>query len=397
MNIVRYLKHSLLPLAIILLPAGLSAQGLYNKGARLILNGPVKLILQNAGFTNEGFFKAGSSTVVFTGGGAAHITGNTTFSFNHVTLGKSPGQTVVLHQDITINGTLTMDRGNLLLNNQTLFLGNAGSIAGESSQSYITGTQGGRIFLTRKVTTPLNAFNPGNIGVELTTAVAPGIMVIERRHVQESILPQETVLPPQTLFSGGSGGLGIQRSFTITAENNTDLNATLRFFYLDTELAGADETGLALWRDSDINSGLILAGSDHSDASGNWVEKNNLDRWGHFTLAGGAGTGLLMRGNDNADAQPNKEQSLTNPVARTTIQVYPNPSRDKFRIELFSDQEKDAVISLYDQSGRLLQQKKMHCRTGMNSISWDLGNYGGGVYYIVFKNPHLETIKIIKE
>lgn len=367
-------QRCFLQLAIILLPAGSFAQGIYNKGANLILNGSVQLVLNNASFVNEGFLTAGNSTVRFTGEEAVHIGGNTTIPFHHVIIKKSSGAPVQLRQDITINGTITMNSGNLLLFNQTLFLGSTGNIAGESNQSHITGNKDSRIFLSRKVTTPLNAFNPGNIGVELTSAEAPGLIVIERRHAQETV---------------ANGIQSIQRSFTITAERNRLTGATLRFFYLNADLAGIDETGLALWTNSDISNGWTLLGSFGNDTVNNWVVYEGIDRWGRFTVAEAGG---LMMTNNNSMKAP----SLAGSLAGVKVQVYPNPVRNTFKLELLSNQEKKAVISLYDQAGHLLQQKKIHFRTGINSILWDLGNYAAGMYYLVFENRD-QNIKIIKE
>lgn len=375
MNNRTYLPHKFLQLAIILLPVGLSAQGLYNKGASLILNGPVQLVLHNASFINEGFLKAGNSTVAFTGSEAVHIAGSTTFPFHRVIIRKSPGTTLQLQQDITVNNTITMDGGMLLLNKQTLFLGSSGSIVGESSLSHITAPQGGRIFLTRKVTSPLSAFNPGNIGVELTTAVAPGLIAIERRHLQETLI---------------NGIQSIQRSFNISIEKNTGQDAILRFFYLDAELAGKDETGLALWRGSDISHSWTLLGSNGNDPLDNHVVFEGIDRWGQFTLA--EADGLMITNNASR-----KTPSLAGSSARVNVQVYPNPVRNIFRLKLYSNEEKMGVISLYDQAGHLLEQKKIHCRTGINNIPWDLGNYAAGMYYLVFETMGQKRIKIIKQ
>jgi len=56
-----------------LLPAGLSAQGIYiTPGAQLVMNGPLQLILNNAGISNNGKFAAGTSTVWLTGNDTTH-------------------------------------------------------------------------------------------------------------------------------------------------------------------------------------------------------------------------------------------------------------------------------------------------------------------------------------
>jgi hypothetical protein len=52
------------------------------------------------------------------------------------------------------------------------------------------------------------------------------------------------------------------------------------------------------------------------------------------------------------------------------------------------------MMSLYDQSGHLLHQKRAIDRQGINLISRDLDNYAAGVYYIIFENRDLQNLKI---
>jgi hypothetical protein len=282
---------------------------------------------------------------------------------------------VLLNGDIIIEGTLTMMSGNLQLKNHTLDL--AGIITGESNQSHITGVTGGVVRTTAYLNAP-QALNPGNIGVELTSAANLGQTVITRGHLQQQ-LPD--------------GGTGIQRFFVITPTNNIPLNATLRFYYLDTELAGIDENALTLWSGADVGGYWLLTGKDSSNAVSNYVVKSGLDHFNSYTLAPGT-TDQMLRVSNNVitQASPTNQRKVLQ-----SVQVYPNPLQEKFVIALVSNQEKEYVISLYNQYGQLLQCKKTLCRKGMNQISWSMNNYANGVYYLVFENKELENIKVIKQ
>lgn len=375
MNMPTYIRKTLLHITLLSLPATLFAQGLkITNGCRFIVSGSVKLVLHNASFANEGQFIPGNGTLSFTGNLNAFITGNTTIPLQHVILNKTSGATVSMLQDAALNGVITMSNGNLLLNNQTLNLESAASISGESSQSYITGDTAGRISITGSSFTPLNAFNPGNIGVALTSPIAPGRFVVERKHAPVAL---------------SSGLQSIRRSFFIAATNNTSLNATLRFSYLDTELNGHSESGLIVWMESDISNGWAPIGKDNNDAGANWVEKTGLDHWGRFTIAdpdGPAGPRMLT--------QTRQQNTM---AATGKVSIYPNPSHDWFTMKLVSKQENDILFTMYDHSGRLLQQKRIQIHAGVNIIQWDVSTYAAGVYYIAGENSGMKNIKIIKE
>jgi hypothetical protein len=81
----------------------------------------------------------------------------------------------------------------------------------------------------------------------------------------------------------------------------------------------------------------------------------------------------------------------------TSVQVYPNPSPNTFNIQFTSTRERDEVVSLYDQSGRLLQQKKTRCTPGVNRVPFNLDSYVAGIYYIVFKSPDIQKLIIYKQ
>jgi hypothetical protein len=357
------------------LPVWLAAQGIrLTPGSYMIMDGPVNLVLNNAGFITDGGFKQGTGTIIYTGNATAVqplLGSSNTTAFKHVTINR-PSNDVLLNGDIVIDGTLTMISGHLQLNNHTLNL--TGIITGESNQSHVTGITGGVIRTSAKLAAPL-AVNPGNIGVAITSAANLGATVITRGHIQQT-------LP--------NGTQAIQRYFDITPANNADLNATLRFYYLEAELANANESILSFWSRTSGTTWQDI-GKDNSDVTNNWVFKSGINTFTRFTLAPEASA--LFRVNVNTNT------SSLNSLDKTAIavQVYPNPLHEQFIVSLSTNQEKEYVMSLYNQYGQLLQSKSIWCRKGMNQTSWNMNNYANGVYYLVFENKELENIKIIKQ
>ncbi len=383
MRLIKYAWAATFKWLLVVLPAAVNAQGIYiTPGANMVINGSVKLVLKNAGLITNGNFAPGQSTVIFSGDSntvQSWLGGSTAASFYQIVINQPAD--VMLAGNINIGDTLTMIKGNLQLNNFTIDLG--GHIKGESDLSSVTGTGGGAVRITTKLKAP-HEVNPGNIGVELTTAANLGTTVIERRHVQQTL---------------AKGVQGIQRYFQISPATNTSLNATVRFHYLDKELAGTNESTLTLWRGADLGNYWLLSGRDSINVKANYLVKTGIDHFTRYTL--GPDTATLkqsrMAGEVISQQMSSADSRNFGSLKPAAVQVYPNPLHDQFAVVLFTDLENDYVIHLYDQFGHLLQSKKALCRKGMNRLEWNMSNYAKGVYYLVFENRDLQNIKLIKQ
>ncbi len=62
-----------------------------------------------------------------------------------------------------------------------------------------------------------------------------------------------------------------------------------------------------------------------------------------------------------------------------------------------SSQAKEVTVGLYNVSGTLLQQKTVYCQPGANSISWDLGKFPAGNYYLPVEGLDVENVKVVKQ
>jgi hypothetical protein len=248
-----------------------SAQGiLIRPGAEMVVDGNASIVINDGSFTSNGHFMAGAGTVVFTGSGlAANPTiGGSSVSFNHLSVNRS-GYGLQMNSNISVIGNLNMLHDSLFLNGYDLTLGSAASIVGESDSSHITGLTGGYVVVSPVLNAP-SALNPNNIGVGITSAVNMGLTTIRRGEQQQTV----------------AGNTAILRYYDITPANDAGLNATLRFYYLDAELAGAQKSQLSQYLSNDGGTTWSLLGLTRSDTVHDWVETTNIDNFGRVTLAG---------------------------------------------------------------------------------------------------------------
>jgi len=352
-------------LLVILLPLGAWAQGLHaGPGIHLVITGAPTIVLHDAALVNDGELAPGNSTVVFTGSGSAPhsvIGGNSPVSFYHLTLNNASGA-LLLNNDISVSGRLNMNSGNLELNNHTLDLGATGSIQEERNDARITGNSGGTIKATAILNAP-QALNPGNIGVEITSAANLGFTTITRGHVQQYNATAET---------------GIHRYFDILPSANANLQASLRFYYFDDELAGNDKEALSIFHIKNGQQNWSLAGKDNTNPTAGWVVKTGLSQLDRYTLA-------------------MAKDGQATPFATTSVLAYPNPARDGFTLSIAAGRETDVVIGLYNQQGQLLETKRTHCLPGSSQLQWDIKKYAAGSYYLRFNQPGVKNMIILKQ
>ena len=176
--------------------------------------------------------------------------------------------------------------------------------------------------------------------------------VIERRHERQTLL---------------NGGQSIQRYFQIRPTTNSNLHATLRFFYLDKELAGIDEAAISLWKGADLANYWLYDGGDSVNEKANYIVKTGIDHFTRYTVGVETTTEKMAR---VAGA------GLQNgALPSTTMQVYPNPLQQQFTIAFHSGIGKEYTVSLYDQEGHWLKSNKLSCRKGVTRSVWNRSGY----------------------
>lgn len=438
----------------------IEAQGLLiRSGAHFVVNNNAQMVINNGGFSNSGTFTAGSGTVKFTGTADNTITtidGSSNTSFNNLTVDKAAGA-LKLARNIAVDNTVTFTSNNIELNGFDLDLGTTGSFSGENPNSRISANGGGNVLRTVTLNTPVNAFDPGNIGVEITTNENLGLTTVKRGHVEQV----------------GNGGHSIHRFCEITPANNNALNATVKFHYFDAELNGITESELELWSSGDNGSTWGLVGVDNLDMTNNFVQKNGINKLLRFTLASTSHNPLPIQTlsltgqwvNNNAvlkwitsetqakyfsieksadgryfsnlatiqgkqnnsndivsyeysDMQPfagmnyyRLKQVSANGSAvyskiitlnRTSsynnnlINVYPTVTTGIVHIACTSNNASAANILVYNEAGKMVSSKSASLVKGFNYLEQNLSTLSNGTYYIKIAGFNGEPFKVIK-
>ena len=238
-------------------------------GHFITTTGTSTVTLHNAKLVNNGSITDGNGTFQFTG---AQTTANSTLSgtgtttLNNLTVNKTSNN-VQLDKNMAVSGNINLLSGGLLLNNGSVNLGTTGQIVNETNSNTISGT-GGNITATSALNNPNNN-NPGNLGVSITSSANLGQTTITRSH--NSIT---------------SGNQSILRNYTITPTNNTGLNATLQFNYLESELNGNSESELFLWQST--NNGTTWTQVNSTiNTTNNSLTYTGINAFGKYTAIKG--------------------------------------------------------------------------------------------------------------
>ncbi len=168
---------------------------------------------------------------------ATYFTANFVNGFSAITIGSSTAGNIGI-KAIPFNDPVTFNaNGNLNLENnidligQTITLGNEITLNEASGRFY--GTTGD-ITTTRNLNN-ISAVNVAGLGATLTTTADMGATTVTRGHTNQSWGEKNSVL----------------RYYDIAPENNTGLNATLTYNYMDNELNGLTENKLFLYKSTD--------------------------------------------------------------------------------------------------------------------------------------------------
>ena len=235
----------------------------------LNITGAVDIVLNNTQFINNGSFSDNAGTVHVIGNASdaqSALGGDSTTVFYNLTINKTSNGTQ-LTQIIRMHNELLMTSGNIDLNGFDLSLGETnGMIMGESGSSYVHGATGGEVIITVDLNAPSSA-NPGNLGASITSTADLGSTTISRGHMEQDV----------------NGQVSILRYYDIVPANNSGLDATVRFSYLDEEVNTNVETDLAPFRfnGSTWDENVV----NDSDVSANYVETAGVDAFSLWTLA----------------------------------------------------------------------------------------------------------------
>jgi hypothetical protein len=344
-------------------------------GTQWVMKGQPQLILSDLSFTNNGSFAADSSTVVFTGGnqtmaaiggsggsasggsgtggnggtGGSGGIGGTTFF--RLTINKAWGM-VQAQRDIAALDLVKIVKGNLQLFATKLDLGTTGYLAGEQDNAYVVGLDQGLV----RASAYLDTFayvNPGNLGLMIRTPVRMGLTTIERTNTSASV---------------AGAVAGISRIYTVTADNNSGLNATVVFNYLPSELNNPiGGASLKMYSADQFSGPWTNIGRDTSDTMGHLVIKFGLDHLHMLTLA------------DTLDATRS-----SNAIAK----VFPDPTTGVFTLAVRSPVTKVYTVVILSQYGTVISRQAAPVKAGtIRNLSINISNQPAGYYYCLPDGP----------
>jgi len=172
---------------------------------------------------------------------------------------------LTLNDAITIMDALILD-ADLDLNGQQININNDATLYEYTGRVY---GSSGKLHHNPNLSSALSSENIAGLGAEITTGSALGVTTIDRGHAAQS----------------GNGNQSILRYYDITPTTNTGLDATLVFYYNDSELNGLTESNLVLYKSTDSGSTWTNMGGT-VDVDANTVTLIGIDSFSRWTLGG---------------------------------------------------------------------------------------------------------------
>lgn len=238
-------------------------------GTTFTVTGNTDITLSDMNFDNDGTFLAGSGNVLFAGTAENVISGTASTLFYNLQMGKTGTGKLSLQRDIFIGSGINFSAGNIDLNGRVINLASNALLNNESANSRIVGSAGGYVEIAANLNAPASA-NPGNLGAVITSSQNLGSTIVRRGHVSQK--------------NAWAQGSSIFRYYDIIPANNNNLNATLRFNYLDAELNGFSEPLLTLLSSTD-NKNWKNLGFSTINTTVNFVQQNSINSLARFTLS----------------------------------------------------------------------------------------------------------------
>jgi hypothetical protein len=317
----------------------------------LYINGCNKLFVYG-NWTNNHDFIPDKGTVIFKGS-ISSINGINNNFYNLIVEKNSSSEKLSLNTDISVSNSLSLEKGDIYLNNKNIDLGTTGEIKDETNENkiyddYLTGT--GTITVTRLNLTPSYTECFGNIGLNITSEAYFGNTVVVRSHKKQSISQNSSSL---------------YRYFDIIPANNSNLNAKLIFRFFNDEIpAGIKKEDLVLYDSKD-------GGLTWSNNLGvvyplyNCIIKDNIEKFSRWTASDFSDSPTLLKSMPENDAK---------------ISIYPIPAKGFIIIDAHTN-NKEFLVQIGDILGNAVISKKM---TDVTKI--DLAGIKPGIYYCKLTN-----------
>ena len=319
---------------------------LNNNGANIIATAGSYIVLQDINFANKGVFTQSSGVVRITGAANSTISGTINPQFYTLEIWKTGIAETQLFINLDIAKEISFISGLLNLNNRNIFLLGTAVIKGETETRRIIGANGGYIEVNAALNAPANA-NPGNLGVFITSTKNFGNTVIRRGH--------------QSQVMGGGNSNSLLRYYDIVPANNVDLNAALRFQYLDAELNGINEGNAILFKK--VNN-LVWAnqGFTTRSAPANYVLKTAINDFFRWTVS--APVSVPGRPHEQVIVNSNNLNSTITKTSGPKVfieNLYPTiGTMQSIYIKTGNADLQKMRVMLYDMQGKLLLHQQIN-------------------------------------
>jgi len=326
------------------------------------MSGKPQLVLSDMGFTNNGAFYSDSSTVVFSGGHLtwSPISGSSPVSFYRLTVNKSYGY-VEVQKDIAAADTVKIAQGNLRLFAAKLDLGTTG-VLNEWERAYALALDQGRVRATAYLDLQQKV-NPGNLGLTIQPMDAKmGWTTVER-----------TGTP--TFLSHTTNLMSIRRVYTVTSENDQNLNASVWLQYFPSELQDpVDQYHLAVYGGDSWSGPWTSVGVDSNN--GIMAKRSGLNAVNALTLAGWIAKA---------------------PGYDATVNIYPNPTTGVFTLSVYSPETKTYTGYIANLSGIVMNLGAIFVKAGMTrTLQVNMSSLPPGLYYVLPDGYSAPSIPIRK-
>jgi hypothetical protein len=273
---------------------------------------------------------------------------------------------IELDRDLTINGTLNIINGDLLLNNHTVTLG-GDAVLTESAGNTVSGAAG-KIMTIRDLNSP-SGVNAGGLGAVLTSAANLGSTLIERYHYT----------------SAGGGNEGINRVYNIAPSNNTSLNAAVRLHYDESELNNIPEADLRMFKSSDGSNNPWDKLWGNVNTAENYVEASEVNELGYLTLA------------SINNPLPVEEELSGLPEEYSLQQNFPNPFNPSTVIKFDLPENSHVNLIVYNLLGeKIIVLLNETLEAGRYARSFDSKGLPSGLYiYMLQTDTYSSSKKMI--
>ncbi|NBP04862.1 MAG: T9SS C-terminal target domain-containing protein [Bacteroidetes bacterium] len=359
-----------------------------NSGTDVAVNSGGTLELYGSLTKAGGFSSAG--TVVYRSAGNVSSDG-----FSTVNLEVNTGGRVSLRGDVTVSGTLTLNKGYVLTgSNQVHVTNRLGSaiVAATGNNNFSVSWIAGN--LRRELQTGLETYNfpvgsaAGGNNIEMNTRNIVGTSsMLAYFGVKPGNDMGLNVFENGTPYASVSGG-GVWYLIPNATAISGDYDLKLYFNNQTVFTNGMTDNGFSIlnrdqssvmasdWKTPAANS-LYVTGQ----VTNGYAQRNNVKAFGQF------GIGLTL--------YPVKVKG-TQYSGSVTIQ--PNPFNAEFAVNMNIQKAAQVSVNVYDQAGRLVVQQNAGRLSGNNTLKVNAGNLSEGTYTVVVKGDGqtLHTEKMVK-